>query len=105
MLAGIEEAAAAADYLVAISDIRGPVMDPATFGRFALEGRIDGALVAVSLLADALLEQLAATGMALVPINGRSGAISGSVTMADDWGSRLAPELVERASTSAPPGM
>jgi LacI family transcriptional regulator len=46
--------------------------------------------VAVSLIADDLLARLAATGMALVPVNGRSTAIPGSVTMADHDGSMLA---------------
>lgn len=89
MLDGIEVEAEAAAHLVAISDIRGPAFDPDTFGRFALEGRVDGAIVAVSLIANELLGRLAATGMALVPINGRSAAVSASVTMADAAGSRL----------------
>jgi DNA-binding LacI/PurR family transcriptional regulator len=90
MLDGVDEVARTADHLVAVSDIRGPLLDPDTFGRFALEGRVDGALVAVSLIADELLARLAATGMALVPLNGRSAAIAGSVTMADREGGMLA---------------
>lgn len=90
MLDGIDEVARDADHLVAVSDVRGPALDPDTFARFALEGRVDGAIVAVSLVADELLARLAATGMALVPINGRSGAIPGSVTMEDGEGARLA---------------
>lgn len=97
MLDGIDEVARGADHLVAVSDIQGPVLDPDTFGRFALEGRVDGAIVAVSLVADELLARLAATGMALVPVNGRSPAIPGSVTMQDGEGSRLAVEALVAA--------
>jgi len=93
-LDGIDEVARLADQLVAVSDIRGPALDPDTFGRFALEGRVDGAIVAVSLIADELLARLAATGMALVPLNGRSAAIPGSVTMADPDGSVLAVDAL-----------
>jgi LacI family transcriptional regulator len=89
MLEGIEHVADEASHLVALSDIRGPALRPDVFARYALEGRVDGALVAPSTLSDALLGRLAAAGMTLVTF-GRTRIVPGSVTMQDDVGTCLA---------------
>lgn len=91
MLDGIEHEADAASYLVALSDLWGPSLGPEAFARYALEGRIDGALVAPSLLDDRLLQELAATGMSLVTL-ARTHVIPGSVTMRDGDGAALGVE-------------
>lgn len=88
MLDGIEHAADAASYLVALSDLEGPSLRPEAFARYALEGRVDGALMAPSLLAEDLLRGLAATGMALVTLAGTK-VIPGSVIMRDADGAAL----------------
>jgi len=95
-LRGIEAAAAARDYVVVVADAHGPTLSPALLGRFVLEGRMDGLLVAFATIEDALVEQIVGRGLPLLPINSRSEAVGGSVTMDDATGSRIAIDhLVE----------
>ena len=89
-LRGIERAAGERDYVVVVADAHGPTLDPTQLGRFVLEGRMDGLLVAFATIADGLVEQIAGRGLPLVPINSRSPIVDGSVTMDDEAGSRLA---------------
>lgn len=96
-LRAIERAAGERDYVVVIADAHGPTLDPTQLGRFVLEGRMDGLLVAFATVADELVEQIAGRGLPLVPINSRSPFVDGSVTMDDEAGSRIAVDhLVER---------
>jgi LacI family transcriptional regulator len=95
-LRAIERAAGERDYVVVVADAHGPTLDQAQLGRFVLEGRMDGLLVAFATIADELVEQMASRGLPLVPINSRSPIVAGSVTMDDETGSRLAVDhLVE----------
>ena len=49
-----------------------PTLDAAQLGRFVLEGRMDGLLVAFATIADEFVAQIAGRGLPLVPINSRS---------------------------------
>jgi LacI family transcriptional regulator len=89
-LRAIERAAGERDYVVVVADAHGPTLDPTQLGRFVLEGRMDGLLVAFATIADELVEQMTGRGLPLVPINSRSPIVQGSVTMDDEAGSRLA---------------
>ena len=89
-LRAIERAAGERDYVVVVADAHGPTLDPTQLGRFVFEGRMDGLLVAFATIGDELVEQMAARGLPLVPINSRSPIVSGSVTMDDETGSGLA---------------
>ncbi|MEO5885787.1 MAG: LacI family DNA-binding transcriptional regulator [Candidatus Limnocylindrales bacterium] len=91
-LRGIERAAGERDYVVVVADAHGPTLDATQLGRFVLEGRMDGLLVAFATIADELVAQIAGRGLPLVPINSRSPVVAGSVTMDDAAGSRLAVE-------------
>ena len=92
MLRGVERSAAARDYLVVVADAHGPILDREQLGRLVLERRVDGMLVAFARLRDELVDQIAGHGLPLVPVNSRSRAVSGSVTMDDAHGGRLAVE-------------
>lgn len=92
MLRAIERAAGERDYVVVVADAHGPTLDPTQLGRFVLEGRMDGLLVAFATIADELVEQIAGRGLPLVPVNSRSPIVDGSVTMDDEAGSHLAVE-------------
>ncbi len=96
-LRAIERAAGERDYVVVVADAHGPTLDATQLGRFVLEGRMDGLLVAFATIADELVQQIAGRGLPLVPINSRSPHVDGSVTMDDEAGSRIAIDhLVER---------
>lgn len=90
MLRAIERTAGERDYVVVVADAHGPTLDPTQLGRFVLEGRMDGLLVAFATIADELVAQIAGRGLPLLPINSRSPIVDGSVTMDDEAGSRLA---------------
>lgn len=90
MLRGVERAAADRDYLVVVADAHGPTLDPDQLGRLVLERRVDGMLLAFALLRDELVDQIASQDLPFVPVNSRSATVSGSVTMDDAAGSRLA---------------
>jgi LacI family transcriptional regulator len=90
MLRAIERAAGERDYVVVVADAHGPTLDPTQLGRFVLEGRMDGLLVAFATISDELVAQIAGRGLPLVPVNSRSPIVDGSVTMDDETGSRLA---------------
>ena len=90
MLRAIEHAAGELDYVVVVADAHGPTLDHAQLGRFVLEGRMDGLLVAFATISDELVSQIAGRGLPLVPINSRSPIVDGSVTMDDEAGSQLA---------------
>jgi len=90
MLRAIERTAGERDYVVVVADAHGPTLDAAQLGRFVLEGRMDGLLVAFATVADEFVAQIAGRGLPLVPVNSRSAIIDGSVTMDDGIGSRLA---------------
>ncbi len=90
MLRAIERAAGERDYVVVVADAHGPTLDAAQLGRFVLEGRMDGLLVAFATVVDEFVAQIAGRGLPLVPVNSRSALIDGSVTMGDEHGSRLA---------------
>ena len=95
-LRAIERAAGERDYVVVVTDAHGPTLDATQLGRFVLEGRMDGLLVAFATIGDELVAQLAGRGLPVVPINSRSSLVDGSVTMDDEAGSRLAIDhLVE----------
>lgn len=96
MVRGVERAAAARNYLVVIADAHGPMLDADQYGRLILEGRVDGVLAAFATVGDGLVAQMTARGLPLVPVNSRSDAVSGSVTMDDAAGSRLAVETLAR---------
>lgn len=89
-LRAIERAAGERDYVVVVTDAHGPTLDADQLGRFVLEGRMDGLLVAFATTADALVAQIAGRGLPILPINSRSSLVDGSVTMDDEAGSRLA---------------
>ena len=89
-LRAIERAAGERDYVVVVTDAHGPTLDATQLGRFVLEGRMDGLLVAFATIGDELVAQIAGRGLPLVPINSRSDIVNGSVTMDDATGSRLA---------------
>ena len=89
MIAAIQEAAALADYLVAVADVRGAAIDPDVFARYALESRVDGVLLATGLLDDELVAVLADRGLPLLPVGSRYQRVDASVTMADAAGSKL----------------
>lgn len=89
-LRAIERAAGERDYVVVVTDAHGPTLDATQMGRFVLEGRMDGLLVAFATIADELVAQIAGRGLPLVPINSRSSMVDGSVTMDDTAGSALA---------------
>ena len=89
---GVELAAASREYLVAVVDAHGPSLEPHLFARFVLEGRIDGMLVAFALVDDALVSRMAKRDLPLLPINSRSAAVTSSVTMQEELGSRIAVE-------------
>ncbi|HEX6868456.1 MAG TPA: LacI family DNA-binding transcriptional regulator, partial [Candidatus Limnocylindrales bacterium] len=90
MLRGIERAGATRDYIVVVADAHGPTLDPDLLGRFVLEGRMDGLLVAFATIEDALVDQIVGRGLPLLPINSRADNVPGSVTMDDATASRLA---------------
>ena len=90
MLRGVERAAAARDYVVVVADAHGPTLDPDLLGRFVLEGRMDGLLVAFATIEDALIDQIVGRGLPLLPINSRAETVPGSVTMGDATASALA---------------
>lgn len=90
MVRGVERAAAARNNLVVVADAHGPTLDADQYGRLILEGRVDGALVAFATVTDDLVAQMSARGLPIVPINSRSDVVSGSATMDDEAGSRLA---------------
>ena len=90
MLRGIERACAAHDYVVVVADAHGPTLDPDLLGRFVLEGRMDGLLVAFATIEDALVDQIVGRGLPLLPVNSRADTVAGSVTMDDATASRLA---------------
>jgi LacI family transcriptional regulator len=90
MLRGIERAAASHDYIVVVADAHGPTLDPDLLGRFVLEGRMDGLLVAFATIEDALVDQIVGRGLPLLPINSRADNVPGSVTMDDATASGLA---------------
>lgn len=94
MIRGVERAAAARNYLVVIADAHGPTLDADQYGRLILEGRVDGVLAAFATVGDELVTQMTARGMPLVPINSRSEIVSGSATMDDAAGSRLAVDTL-----------
>jgi LacI family transcriptional regulator len=90
MLAAVQQTAAEADYLLAVADVRGSAVDPEVFGRYALESRVDGVLLATGLLDDHLVAQLANRGLPVLPVASRYHAVAASVTMDDAMGARLA---------------
>jgi LacI family transcriptional regulator len=90
MLRGVERAAAEREYVVVLADAHGPTLAPAQHSRFVLEGRMDGLLVAFAKVEDALVDQIAGRGLPLLPINSRSDAVPGSVTMDDATAARQA---------------
>jgi LacI family transcriptional regulator len=90
MLAGVGEAATAADQLLAIADVRGPVVDPEVFGRYAYESRVDGVLLATGLLTAAQMAQLAARGLPIVALGSRYPGLGASVVMREEDGAALA---------------
>lgn len=90
MLAGVGEAATAADQLLAIADVRGPVVDPDVFGRYAYESRVDGVLLATGLLTDAQVAQLASRGLPIVALGSRYPGLGASVVMREEDGAAMA---------------
>ena len=90
MLAGVGEAATAADQLLAIADVRGPVVDPDVFGRYAYESRVDGVLLATGLLTGEQMAQLAARGLPIVALGSRYPGLGTSVVMREEDGAVLA---------------
>lgn len=90
MLAGVGEAATAADQLLAIADVRGPVVDPDVFGRYAYESRVDGVLLATGLLTGEQMAQLAARGLPIVALGSRYPGLGASVVMREEDGAALA---------------
>lgn len=89
-LRAIERTAGERDYVVVVADAHGPTLDPTQLNRFVLESRMDGLLVAFATVVDELVAQIASRHLPLVPINSRSAMVPGSVTMADEAGSRQA---------------
>lgn len=89
MLAGVGEAATAADQLLAVADVRGPVVDPEVFGRYAYESRVDGVLLATGLLTDDQVSQLASRGLPIVALGSRYRGLGVSVVMREEDGAAL----------------
>ena len=106
MLRAIERTAGERDYVVVVADAHGPTLDAAQLGRFVLEGRMDGLLVAFATVADEFVAQIAGRGLPLVPVNSRSAIIDGSVTMDDGSGQppRRRPPGGARARAHRVPG-
>lgn len=96
MLRGIERASSTRDYVVVVADAHGPTLDPDLLGRFVLEGRMDGLLVAFATIEDALVDQIVGRGLPLLPINSRADNVPGSVTMDDATASGLAVDHLAR---------
>lgn len=90
MLAGVGAAATDADQLLAIADVRGPVVDPEVFGRYAYESRVDGVLLATGLLSDEQVRELASRGLPIVALGSRYRGIASSVVMREEDGAALA---------------
>lgn len=88
---GVQEAAEEAGYLLMLSGAHRPVGE-AQYPELLLEGRVDGLLIAFAHLDDPLVGRLAELNLPLVLVNRRAAGVPCSVTVDDEWGSRLAVE-------------
>ena len=87
---GVQTATAEAGWHVIVVEGRPPSRAALGWERLVLEGRVDGVLVLVASIRDAVVQRVARSGMPVVLVNRRCDGVTGSVVMNDERGAEVA---------------